>query len=535
MNGRIALLLVGMAYLSLIAIAAHFFLFAPKPARADHSSLYLVCPDPVSEGNTTWMRVRRPGYKIEYAIFFTHHGNYSASPDDFEEYHGLKVESKSGENSLSVPIVTKEDTRPEHDETFAIGFKNDGVWHQCVITIADDDAPAVTGVEISTEPVDGYAYRAGEGIDVTVDFDSKVEVDGTPILSLYIGDGNDSVWRGAEYLTGSGSRHLVFRYRVQPHDRDDDGISVASASVGEDRRPTQGFSGNIYAEGTDVPINYAHSGVKGNWRQKVDGRPYVQSARITTSPGDGWNAYRANQTIEVTLTFDAVVVVEGDVTIDLHVGLEDGNYDEATKKATYMRGSGTDTLVFGYTVRPGDMDPRGVGIAAGMNLDNLKTGFGGSGTIKALGTEVERNPFYRGAGHQPEHQVDTEPPTISSVGITSTSAVGDAYDTGEVISARVSFSERVVASGDPWLELDIGGDARQATLSQEHSGTFGESLVFLYEVQEGDEDADGIGIGANQLRLNGGWIYDSAGNAANLSYDAVVADPDQKVNAAPRD
>ena len=535
MNGRIAFLLVGVAYLSLIAIAAHSFLFTPKPVRADHNSLYVVCPDPVSEDNTTRMRVRRPGYKVVYAVIFTQHGEYTASPDDFEEYHGFKVESGSGENSLSVPIVTKEDTRPEHDETFAIGFMSDGVWHQCVITIEDDDAPAVTGVDISTRPVDGYAYRAGESIDITVDLDSKVEVEETPLLSLYIGDGDSSAWRGAEYLTGSGSRHLVFRYRVRPEDRDDDGISVAIASVGEDRRPAQGFSGNIYAKGTDVPINYAHSGAEGDWRQKVDGRPYVQSARITSSPDEGSNAYRANQTIEVSLTFDTEVVVEGDVTVALYLGLENYNWDEATRKAAYLRGSGTDTLVFGYTVRSGDMDPRGVGIIAGMDLDNIKTGFGGPGTIKARGTDVERNPFYLGTDHQPEHKVDTEPPAISSVEITSAPANGEAYDVGETISVRVSFSEQVVASGALWLELDIGGVARQATLSPEYAGILGDSLVFLYEVQEGDADADGIGVGANLLRLNGGRIQDNAGNAAGLSHDSVPTDLGQKVNAVPRD
>ena len=61
---------------------------------------------------------------------------------------------------------------------------------------------------------------------------------------------------------------------------------------------------------------------------------------------------------------------------------------------------------------------------------------------------------------------------------------------------------------------------------------FSNLLVFDYTVQEGDTDTDGIGIGANSLKLNGGGIYDSAGNAAGLSHDAVAADSRQKVDGS---
>ena len=391
---------VGMIIAAATAIlaAAAVALASPQTVSADHNSLYTICPGSISEGNEGWMGIRRPGYKVVYAVIFTHHGEYSASPDDFEEYHGVKFEADSGENTVWVRIVTKEDSLPEHDETFAVGFMADSVWHECIVTIADDDAPAISGIEISTEPVDGHAYRTGESIDVTVDLEAKVEVESAPLLALFIGDGDDT-WRGAEYLRGSGTRHLVFRYRVQPGDFDDDGITVGAAAVAGDRSAAYGFSGNIYAEGTDVPIDYAHPGIQGDWRQKVDGRPYVQSARITSSPSDGWEAYRSHQTIEITLTFDMDVVVEGDVSVDLHLGLDDANWDEATRKASYIRGSGTDTLVFGYTVQPGDMDPEGVGIIMGAILDWNETGFDGSGTIRAKGTDVERNPWY--SRHRP--------------------------------------------------------------------------------------------------------------------------------------
>ncbi len=326
-------------------------------------------------------------------------------------------------------------------------------------------------------------------------------------------------------MSGSGGRSLVFRYRVQAEDRDPDGIRVGAAAVDYSRNAAYGFVGNVFAAGTDVPIDYSHGGLQGDWRQSVDGRPFVQSARISSAPPDGWAAYRANQTVEVTLVFDTDVVVEGEVSVDLFLGLLENNYAEATKRARYLRGSGSDTLVFGYTVRPGDMDDKGIVLAMG----DERYGFGGDGTIKAEGTDVERNPWYRGAGHNPAHKVDTAPPAISSVDITSRPANGDAYRVGELIALRVTFDEKVTVSGAPQLALEVGEVAHNATLSSTPEGDFGASLVFHYTVQEGDTDADGIGVGANGLKLNGGGIHDSAGNMVGLSFPALGADPGHKV------
>jgi hypothetical protein len=512
-----------MAIAVLVLVSQH-------PVYADHDGMYAVCPDPISEGNSGQIGARRSGYGIKRATFFTDHQYHTAGSDDYEEYHGFTVESGSsgGDSTLWAPIVTKEDTLPEHDETFEIGFWDGGVWHGCVVTIADDDAPEILNVSISSSPVDKYAYRAGDSIDVAVEMDAKVDVAEGAMLALFLGDGAASTWRGAGYHSGSGSRSLVFRYIVKPEDFDMDGIAVGAAAVAGDRTAAYGFSGSIYAAGTDVPINYTHAGVEGGWRQKVDGRPYVQSAPITSSPGDGWEAYRANQVIEVSMTFDTDVVVEGDVTIDLYLEYDPSRWDEVTRRAGYTRGSGTDTLVFGYTVRPGDTSPKGVGLFMGTET----YGFGGSGAIRAKGTDVERNPWYLGTGHQPDHKVDTEAPAISSIGFTSSPTGGATYGIGETINVEVVFSERVTAIGDVHLDLDVGGVPRQATVRPVGDRTFSNALVFDYTVQQEDADADGVGIDANSLRLNGGGIYDIAGNSTGLSHDAVAADPAQKVDTS---
>ena len=502
-----------------------------SPVYADHDSMYVECPEAIPEGDWGWMRVRRPNYEIRYVTVFTYNGDYTASSNDYYEYHGERIESRTGENSVWVPVGALEDKEAEHDETFTIGFWREGMWHGCVVTIEDDDTPEITGVEISSRPADETTYRTGESIDVTVNTDFKVEVEGTPTLSLYIGDAGETTWRGARYHCGSGSRTLVFRYRVQLEDRDSDGITVISAASADDGNPAYGFSGNIYAEGTDVPIEYGHSGAQGGQDQQVDGRPYVQGVAVTSSPPNGWRAYRANQTIEITFAFNTDVVVEGEVNAGLFVGLVDLNWRDKFREARYLRGSGADKLVFSYTVRPGDMDSLGIALPLGSE----STGFGGDGAITAKGTEVEMNPNFPGPMRFQEHKIDTEPPSVTSVSITSRPANGQAYGVGEVVSVEVEFSEKVTLTGDVRLELDIGGEACQATLQSVPERSFVNSLVFHYTVQQGDEDADGIGIAANSLVRNGSGIHDIAGNSASLSHHTVVADSGQKVDAGSED
>ena len=476
----------------------------------------------MTEGDTARMGVRTAGW-LRGPKVYTFLIDHTASPDDFTPYYGTRL--APGDPTLWIPIETTEDTRPEHDETFSIGFFSGGSFHECVVTIIDDDRPRIIGVDFASSPADGVAYRAGDAIDIAVRLDRNAEVEGSPLLALDLGDSGSSTWRGARYHRGSGSRELAFRYLVQPEDLDLDGLGVAAAATSGDRTPAYGFTGTINAAGTDVPIDYTHPGIEPTWRQKIDGRPYVRSTRIISVPEAGQGTYRANEVIEVAFTFSTRVVVQGDVCVELYVGY-DGNHSNSVREANYRRGSGTDTLVFGYTIRPGDMDSRGIMVARGTEW----TGFCGSGTIKAHGTDVQRNPSYPDKNIQREHKVDTEPPAVSAVSIVSQPADGDAYTAGETIIVEVAFSEEVMLGGLPYIELDIGGEIRHATIAASLEAS--SRISFAYQVQSGDTDRDGVGINANSLRLNGGDAHDRAGNPADLSFGTVEADPDQRVSTS---
>ena len=499
------------------------------PAYADHNDMYLVCPSSITEGDSAFLEVRRPGYRMLLGAFLTI--PFEADGEDFVPYNGTVFQNDPDSRALWVPVITKEDSLPEHDKFFAIGAWYGGVWHECLVTIVDDDTPQVTSVEITSIPVEGDTYRAGESIDITVTVDREVGVEDNPLLSLFLGEGEDSTWRGAEYHHGSGSRYLTFRYQVRTADRDTDGLSVSAAGVRDDGAPSSGFSGQIFAKGTDVPIDYTHPGVNSSADHKVDGRPYVQNIEVTSSPPGESDTYRANQIVELSMIFDTDVVVEGEVLAGLWVGYHGYPWSESIRRAQYLSGSGTDTLLFGYTVQQGDMDSEGIMIMG----RSAEFGVRGDGTIKAKGTQVQWYEYYLGTNHLPDHKVDAVPPTIKSVTIESRPGNGQTYELGEFVEVAVTFSEKVTSSGALQLDLDMGGTPRQATLRSPtaQDRTFGEAIIFEYRVSEGDADTDGIGISANSLNLNSGAIRDEAGNAAGLSRSAVAADSHQKVDTSP--
>ncbi|MYC36411.1 MAG: cadherin repeat domain-containing protein, partial [Chloroflexi bacterium] len=115
--------------------------------------------------------------------------------------------------------------------------------------------------------------------------------------------------------------------------------------------------------------------------------------------------------------------------------------------------------------------------------------------------------------------------------ITSSPQSGDTYRQGEAITITLTFNEPVTATGKPRLRLMIGETRRWA--GYESTSEDGATLSFSHAVKADDQDADGIGIGKNQLKLNKGTISDADGNPANLKHPALPDQAGHKVNGAP--
>ena len=92
----------------------------------------------------------------------------------------------------------------------------------------------------------------------------------------------------------------------------------------------------------------------------------VSSVTLVSKPVDGGGTYKQGEKIEAAVTFSKPVTVTGIPQLTLAVGA-------AAPLASYVRGSGTNRLVFEYTVQSGDTDGDGIAIAAN-SLTPLPTG-----------------------------------------------------------------------------------------------------------------------------------------------------------------
>ena len=136
------------------------------------------------------------------------------------------------------------------------------------------------------------------------------------------------------------------------------------------------------------------------------------------------------------------------------------------------------------------------------------------------------------------YAIDTLLPSVSSIEISATGIQNNFLNAsdaagGDVLTLSVIFRESVIvdnSSGNPTLTLVAVGDDNQTATYTAGSGA---TMVFQYTIRAGDNDTDGISIGANALALNNGTIRDAAGNNATITHDTVSDDSNYKVDTTP--
>ena len=531
-----------LAMLALAALVGTVGLLGPggpEPAHANANNIEVIClsggfgstPEEgipamvgikIADENRPWAMVR--------GNWYTQPG--TADTSDYEDFQGLFEE---GEQQILQAFPTLEDPYSEADETFTVRFENaasGGNDVECEITIVDNDGAGAHDVRITSTPEDGDTYRLGETIEITMDFTDTVEVEGDVQVGFRIGESLG--WRAARYDSGSGSQSLVFHYQVYPGDFDEDGISMDGGYVEGHEKHGYAGSGRIVASGDSV--NPWFHGIGDQAGHKVDGSVFATATEIISTPANG-DTYGAGETIKVALTYNTPVDVEGDVRVSLRMGTGDW-----WRSAGYLEGTGTDRLVFGYEVRPGDLDPDGISMDGGYVDENgTAHGYAGGGTIKAAGTDVLRTPRYPRLSHDSTHKVDGVAPTIRSIGFTNASGSDNTYGVGDNITVYVNFNEDVLTLGAPQLTLDFDGTEKTASyapppdawhpITREYDPLPKPFAAFTYTVRVGDTDADGIAIAANALALNGGSIQDGTGNNADISHDALPSNAAHMVSA----
>ena len=182
----------------------------------------------------------------------------------------------------------------------------------------------------------------------------------------------------------------------------------------------------------------------------------------------------------------------------------------ASAAAEYQSGNDSRTLVFSYTVKPGDR-------AAPLDYDGRFALYGPGAIVEAeTGVAANRTlpaPGSPGSLSGPGAiKIDGIAPRVAGV---AAGSPGGAYRAGLSIEVAVAFTEPVSYSGPaPELLLDVGGAPRAAPYA---GGNGTDRLVFAYTVRAGDSSDDLAYWNASALS---GALADAVGNAANLTLPA---------------
>ena len=357
---------------------------------------------------------------------------------------------------------------------------------------SDADAPSARSVVIASRPENSHTYLSGERITLAVTFDEPVQVSGAPTIPIRVG----AVTRNATASTAVETMRLLFHYAIQNGDADANGVSVEAGAT---------FGGAVIEDRSGNTANSALPQLPDQPAHRVDATPPVASPPTFASTPPNGTHYGAGETIEVEVTFDEDVHIDGNApTLALMVGAK-------TRAMRYRKGSGGETLTFVYDVIRGEMDNDGVSIAA----DSLSIA---GGTLRdAVGNDADpRHAALPADANQAVNAGDdTLTPYVAIVRVPGAAAnSGGYFGYGDEITVLVRFFEPVFATDDSaTVTLAIGGQERTASYA---GGSGTDELTFRYHVDAIDDGA--IVVPADALQANTATLEDAAGNPANVGH-----------------
>ena len=127
--------------------------------------------------------------------------------------------------------------------------------------------------------------------------------------------------------------------------------------------------------------------------------PTVETVAVTSAPLLDADTYGRGETIEISVVFNEPVIATAETDFVLSVA--------GARRAPLLRGSGTRTLVFGYTVQTGDVDTDGVWIGdqdrtlVGDRNSNIQRG-----AITSVASALPADLAHDALGAGPGHKVD---------------------------------------------------------------------------------------------------------------------------------
>jgi hypothetical protein len=336
--------------------------------------------------------------------------------------------------------------------------------------LIDNSAPDIIAPTITDILVSDGIYEDQDDIIFTVEFSEAVLVSGSPVLTLDIG----GVTRQAALLSSS-LNQAVFSYTVEQPDNDNNGIEIVSLD-----------NGVI----TDAALNFLDRTLPVVDTSNVFVSTDIIAPTILSITAVDGN-YKTGDNLNFTATFSEPVVITGTPYLLVDIG--------GTQVQANMTSNNSADATFSYTVLAGQLDLNGVQVLSlnsAVITDNALNLL--DRTLPSMDMSLVR--------------VDGVSPSITSM---SAPADGN-YTTGEVISFVANFTENVVVTGTPFLQVQIGSSAKQFDYVPGGSGT--NALTFSYTVVAGDLDDNGISFASTSIQVPSAVIRDSANNNAVLSF-----------------
>jgi hypothetical protein len=271
---------------------------------------------------------------------------------------------------------------------------------------------------------------------------------------------------------------------------DETGTTRVNTEQLAEMQSTDGLPPQIRAEGTVIyqtHVSEAHTQLN-----LVGPTPQnAQAAPFASGPATIAGTLLPGNTLTFTVPLSASATVSGSPQLSFTLG-------GLSRVADYTSGSGTQALVFSYTVVPADETLSNFVVSSIEKNGGTLTGSNGAPLVRQV------------SGTLAGTVSDITAPTLSS--ITGVSGGSNPANTGDVITITLDATETLVQSGAPTLSLDVGGVARVAAFSAITAG----NAQFAYTVQAGDNDADGITVTAINVAAN--ELEDASGNDLNTAF-----------------
>ena len=412
----------------------------------------------------------------------------------------------------------------------------------------DGTRPTLESVEFANSPSDPDGYAIGEEIQVTATFSERVWVYGSPVVNLQVGDSLKSMTYyplTAESATGSieylPSNSITFVYVVEEGDEDTDGISIPKNAFNR-----MGALIDDVARNEVLDAAIGHDEVATDSTRKVDGiRATITGAKFISRPSATSSAastYVWGDEIAVEVTFSEPVTTFPDgALMDLEITLADLSTTTLPMQADGV--TSTTTVAFRYTVTDHDagtgmkvpVDPFGTPIpdlfdrvTGTTTLAVLLADFPAASSIVdkvSNWSDLAMNELEPASATN----VDGVPPTVTGIDVVSTVSSGQAaYGIGDTVEVELLFNEDVKVTGSPTIQLQLTGTLQKMTYK---AGVASDKMRFEWDVVEGAQNDNGIGVPAATIALGGGSITDLVGNSvATTTHPGLGAQTDHKVD-----